>query len=307
MSNKTDHLGRRYDEWLIQDIMPRREVHLIVGPAGAGKTTFTLQMLEDFVEGHWVLGKNTFPCPVVFVSCDRSEADHFRTLDRIGIEHGKFQFFGQRDNPTTVEVITETCARNWPGCLVFIDGFATLVPGGKHSDYDVVSNFLRTAGKACEKYDITILGSLHATKAKEGEKFTDPRQRALGSAAWGGFSDLMIVIDREDPDNATEFRRVSVLPRNAREYVLRYEIGHNGRMVISEDLDENNLLSLLEFWLNQQPVTRIIPTAEFIEQGKAAAVSARSVERWLSTQLELGHLIKDGKGKYRRVAQNEIQ
>lgn len=39
---------RRDDEFIIDSILPKYELHLIGGPPGAGKTTWLFQFIEDW-------------------------------------------------------------------------------------------------------------------------------------------------------------------------------------------------------------------------------------------------------------------
>jgi len=289
-----------HDRWIIDRLMPEREVHLLAGPAGVGKTTLSMQILSDIQDGLPVFGRRTFPTPVVLVSCDRSFASHERMIADMGVPAQKFKFFSQRNSPTTIFEIVTQCARNFPACrLIFIDGFATLVPNAKLSDYGEVSSFLRLCGRLCEQFNVTILGSLHATKTKEGESYTNPRQRVLGSVAWSGFADLIITIDAEKPsETENQIRLVNVLPRNSAEFALKYQ-RENEKLVLYTDPGELDLLSMLDAWLRSQSFDREFPTREVLQEAERNQVPRRSAERWLERVCDGGLVARVRKGVYK--------
>jgi len=63
--------------------------------------------------------------------------------------------------------------------LIYIDGFTAFVPGGYLNNYAIVGSGSRPSTMGTED-EITIIGACHTTKVKEGEKFTNPRQRIAG-------------------------------------------------------------------------------------------------------------------------------
>lgn len=289
-----------HDRWIVDRLMPEREVHLLAGAAGAGKTTLAMQILSAIQSGTDVFGYRTHPTKVVIVSNDRSVASHSRMIDGMSVPADRFQFFSQRNRFADIETIVKNCAMSYPGCrLIFIDGFATLVPNGKLSDYNEVANFLRRCGRLCEDYNMTILGSVHATKTKEGERFPNPRQRVLGSVAWAGFSDLILVVDPAKPDDPNDpFRIVSVLPRNAGEFNLRFR-RENGLLIPVDEAIEADLLSLLDFWLLGQSFDREFPTREVLQEAKKHTIPERSAERWLEKACDGGRVARVRKGLYK--------
>lgn len=282
--------------------MPEREIHLLAGAAGTGKTTLALQILGAIQRGEPVFGRRTWPTKVMIVSLDRSRAAHTRMIDGLAVPEHEFKFFSQRNQPTSIRLICQITRREeYNGCkLIFIDGFGTLVRDGKLADYQATSDFLREAGALCEEYGVTIIGSVHATKTKEGESYANPRQRVLGSVAWAAFSDLIITVDPEKPSDVSNMvRLVNVLPRNDREFMIKY-LREGSRMLPYEDPAELDLASILDYWLVQNS-DRKIPTREFIGQGRDAALTPRQVERWIERQLESGRLERTSKGIYQVV------
>ncbi len=293
-------------EWIIDQVLPLGQVCLLVGPAGVGKTTYSFDLCEAIQSGTSLYGRAVNATGVVIVSCDRDADSHYDRLSSLGIPHHRFPFFPQRDSPTSIDVIIRTCASRFPWCkLLFIDGFGTLVPDGKLNDYSVVSRHLANCGALCSRHRVSILGSIHTAKAKEGEAYTSPREQALGSAAWAGFADLMIVLQRDKPtEPADPIRRVHVCTRGAAgDFTLKFksdkELG--GKFIPYEDPIETDLLSLMEYWIGQQPFDRLIPTREFIDEGKNFTISQSLVEKWLTAQVGKGSLARPLKGKYQRV------
>lgn len=291
----------RHERWLIDQIMPETEMHLLAGPAGVGKTTLALQLGSDIQEGRPVWGRRTEPTGMVIVSLDRSENAHRRMLDGLAIPPDRFAFFPQRNEPTSIEIIVRTCASAFPRHrLLFIDGFATLCDG--INSYTESSAFLRRGGKLCEQYDRTILGSVHSTKTKEGEAYSNPRQRVLGSVAWAAYSDLIVTMDPARPDDPSDLIRVvNVLPRNSAEFTLKYE-RKGPNLVPWTDPAESDLLSILDFWLHSQDFEREIPKREIVKYAReTATLQERTVERWLLAQVESGRLERLKRGSYKRV------
>jgi hypothetical protein len=295
--------SRNHDEWIIDRLMPEREVNLLAGPAGVGKTTLALQMLSDIQDGNMVFGHRTSPTGVVFVSCDRSKSAHQRMIEGMAIPPSRFVFFSTddratsippsqfvffsaRNRATSIDIIVKSCASLFPQHkLLFIDGFGTLVPGGKISDFGQTSTFLSHAGELCELHNRTILGSVHAAKTKEGEHYANPRQRVLGSVAWSAFADLVITIDPEKPDDPSNLVRiVNVLPRDSQEFTLKF-LREGGRLVLYEDPD---LLTIVEVWIRKQPFEREIPTREIVKYAADQSIAHGTLAQGPSGGRELG-------------------
>jgi len=213
--------------FIIETIFPAREVHLFVGPSGVGKTRFLFQLIADWVQGKPIFGHKSYPVPFVYVSCDRSLDSVNRTLEQLGITTEIPRFSPvDMEYMETLDTILKKVESDFPESRVlFIEGIASLVDGGKVNDYHIVSRFLKRLTRLCKKNDWTIIGVGHATKTKENERYLNPRERCLGSVAWGGFSETVVMLDSVDPGNKEKFkyRNVYLLPRNAREEMYEME------------------------------------------------------------------------------------
>lgn len=280
-------------EFLIDGLLPTREVHLIGGPSGAGKTTLILQMLYDWSRGIPVFGKASRPVPYVYVACDRSLQSIRATMDRIQIPHN-FPLISMVDDPRfkTFATIREA----YPEAkFYFMDGFPSLTPKGKISDYEIVSGFLTGTTRVCQELDISIAGTGHTTKCKEGETFVNPRQRFLGSVAWGGFSDTMMLIEPAEPDNVTDLNRtVMLLPRNGPGELLHYRLNDRGVFVPQEDI----LAGVLHAWLLSKPLGTRILLVELAEVAEKAKISRVTMFRQIKKMIADGVLVKVSHGTY---------
>jgi hypothetical protein len=296
-SPNSDHIP-----YIISPIMPTEEVHLIGGPSGAGKTTFLFQMIEDWAQSQPVLGYESHPRPFLYIPCDRSEASTARTIERIGCKV-PIPVFSLVDHnvPCTIDNISKVSreqlkVKSDAQIVLFIDAFGTLVPGGKINDYATVGSWLREVNRKCKREHMTIIGLGHSTKTKEGETFNNPRQRFLGSVAWGGFVDTMIFIEPENAEDPTDTsRRIFVLPRNSAELSMRYHFSSNGRLVSSDDECDS---FILESKLKTIPAGSEVESSTLQEWGEASGLSRRSVFNWIKQAISDGKLSKVRHGVY---------
>jgi hypothetical protein len=293
-------------EWIIESVLPRRVVSLLAGSPGVGKTSLIIPTLADIQSGKTVFGHLTTPTQVVFVSCDRSEEEHFSHMEALGFPLDLFPFFDQTTNRTSLDLVTGKVSSHFPNSLIFIDGFAMLSPDGDLKDYASVANFLVEAGNLCRRHNITILGSVHSPKSREGQGYADPRARVGGSVAWSAYSNLMIVVDKKSPDDPSDqFRSVSVMTRgSAGDFVLSYQkdpSSPGGALIPYDDPAVNQLLDL---HLSEIPFERQFPTKEFVDFGKSMEIGPKEVEKWLARQLKDGMIARTSRGVYLRMKPN---
>ena len=299
-----------HQDFLIEGLMPAREVSLIAGPSGVGKTTLLVQVMEWFRAGGLVFGRQAHPAPLVYVTCDRSQASFKRSLDRHQIAHDAFPWEVERKITTVGEkgdrmkgILKWMNSKHPEARLLCLDGMGSLVPEGKISDYSIVAEFLKSAQFHCECYDITVLGTVHATKVKEHENYPNPRQRILGSVAWAAYTDLIVVIDPQDPDDPdSQTRLVSVLPRDDQEFTLKLE-NRRGVLVPFEEVVDESYFSVLEQEVAKFEPVRVLQTSEIIKLGEGRGIAPVTVKRWLSRATDKGVLERVAHGQYRRVSQ----
>lgn len=288
--------------YLVDRIYPAEEVHLIGGPSGAGKTTMVFQMLEDLSHGRPIFDQPSHPTPFCYIACDRSLPSVKETVARVNPKFphplNLISLVNSPSIPRTMAGIVSHILSRTPDCKLFVlDGIHSLCPKGKINDYDVVSSFLIDSTHICQSKHVTCLDMGHAAKVKEHEAFRNPRHSFLGSVAWGGFSDTMLLIDPlkpEDPSDST--RNIFLLPRNDAGQLLQYEY-RDGRLALcGNDIAE----FILDNWFNSLAVGKTVMTSEIEAQGKSLKLSRATVHRWLKDAAASGKLLKAGHGVYQK-------
>jgi RecA-family ATPase len=222
-------------EYLIEKVLPSRELHILGGPSGAGKTRLLFQWLRDWQAGKPFLfdPKTNEPFAakpdlnIAYIAYDRSEESIQETMDAIG-PIPRLKWKSARSNPYTLRHIREL----FPDVnLVVIDAIASAVPMGRTNDYVTVAGFCRDIGVLCTQQNFTVLAIHHTAKAKENESYLNPRQRLSGSGSWAAFSDTVFLLEPINPDDPEkQERRLFVGPRNSAEFIVNYTF-KNGQLV----------------------------------------------------------------------------
>lgn len=288
-------------DFIIDDILPTRELHLIGGPSGSGKTTWVFQILLPAIQiGAEVFGRASRPTSICYIACDRSDASLRRTLKRLkmGNEIPAFSITHDKMIRSLNAVITEARKRVPNVKLLIIDALAMLVPEGRINDYKITADFLTDASSLCEHHDITIIGLLHSPKTREGEEYANPRQRIMGTVAWGGFADTVIMIE-PCKENGSE-RMVTLCSRNCGDEEHFYRFSEEGLLETIHAPDDQTA-DILDLQL--LPLIKADKTyrrTEFMELIGQLGIkcSLASLKRWIEGKLKTGQFEKVGYGLY---------
>lgn len=296
----------RSPEFLIENILPSNEVHLLGGPSGAGKTTWLFQALsEQWKAGGEILGQRVHPVDYLYVSADRSERGVRRTMMRAGANPDRIPHLSLTAHPSVVDIskLASVAREHNPSVkLIILDGVMRLVPPRKDSSTDGgfahVSKFLTGLCKLCSDQDLTFILIVHSPKQKEDSRYTNPRERVMGSAAWAAFSETILLIEpflpvSKDTANA---RTLICLPRNAPAMFEDLEFNGIGRLVArSEDLDE----VLVEQFLKSIADGAEFSTSQF-ETALEKRMARSTIYVWLKRLEASGRTTKTGRGIYRK-------
>src|SRR5437868_2371834 len=141
-------------EYLVDQILPHQEVHLIGGPSGSGKSTWALQTLvTEWQRGLDVLGHRSHPVPWVYVSGDRSYDSVLRTLARLHIKPDHLRTYSAVDHQVfDLAVVLRECRKLDPTPqLILCEGIASLMPkDASPNGYRDVAEYLTTLTAICK-------------------------------------------------------------------------------------------------------------------------------------------------------------
>ena len=304
MPSESENSNRQ--KWLVENILPSREVHLVAGPSGAGKTTWLLQFIQDWSAGKPIFNCRSHPADYVYVSGDRSLESVARTFERVGIKledipHMSLVDIDDRDNVNTV--FNAILAKHPQAKVIFMEGIAAIVPGGKNLDYRTVAQFILRLTALCQKNDRTIVGVVHSSKVKKEDRYQNPRQRVHGSVAWAAYTETIFLMEPLDPENADDHRRMlTVLPRNSAEEQHIFEFTAEGRLEMIEVLDANEGVFMQE--LKSFPKGVSLRSGAIFERflTQHSNVSRRTLNHWLRKAEIAGFVAKTAHGCYQVVS-----
>jgi hypothetical protein len=289
-------------EYLVEDLFDTRTVHLIIGPSGAGKTTWTSQIIRDWRIGLPVLGHVSHPKPFCYIALDRGFNDVDTIWRKVGLEKD-FPFYLMREQESWWYgkgrwrlVLNDIHAAHPEIRVIFLDGFTSLSPDGNIIDYAVVSQFLLELGAWCERANMTVFGLGHTTKLKMGNEIVQARECAIGSVAWAGYSSSLVKITQTDPtDPDSPLRTVNVQPRGAAPQTIAYTFTSDGvlEMIVPPSPPEDTLVQVL----TQFGPGEDIPIDVLAEALKD--LPKRSKYNWLERMATEGKLERVRKGVYR--------
>lgn len=217
-------------KFLVDVILPYHEVHLLGGPSGAGKTRWLMQQLLLWELGEDFLGYHSHPAPWVYVAGDRSLESVERTLGGMGIDYRKINVIPAWDKNMGLCEIMDSIKHSKAKLAVW-ESFGSFVEEPGRSKQ--VKAFINRMCGFCRDADTTILGVMESPKMKPYERYENPRQRISGAAGWGHFSETVLLVEPDDPDNidSVPYRTLTCCPRNGPEQHIPLCFDPMGRLL----------------------------------------------------------------------------
>lgn len=227
----TNSDGSPSSEYLIDSILPKREIHLVAGPSGAGKTRWLFHTLLEWQEGKDVLGCPSYPTPWVYVSADRSKASIARTLATMNIDPRHIPLLPAWDKQTKwADLLTQL--ERVKAELVVIEAYGSFVRPPANSQ--AVKEYLMETNRMIQRTGKTVIGIVESPKMKPYEKYEIPRQRVSGAAAWGHFSETIFLVEPSSPkDPKASGRILYVCPRNGPCEMFDLVFDYDGHLLVS--------------------------------------------------------------------------
>lgn len=293
----------RIEKFVVDGILPSNLVHLLAAPVGIGKTTLIMQLLQAMKDGTFWLTKQAYPRRVVYISADRGKQETDSTLERLGLTGLDFKLVALKDTKcTTISTlefyIDQNCLR---GDLVIVEPLNFFLRDGNKTgdinNFGHVSRFLLAIGKKAEELQLTILGSLHSSKAKQGSQYMVAREKVIGSIAWTAFTATTIVLEPSDPTVCDDpGRLIHVLPRDMRPFTLEYEVETTRGLLLPKEKFKP-LKNELELHLEAMDQSDF--TAQDVETW--SNISQSTAYRWLAQKKKDGYVQEVRHGVYRKA------
>jgi hypothetical protein len=254
-------------------------------------------MLGAISQGMPILGRETKKMQCGYIAGDRHLASVEDTQRRIGVSLEGVPKLSVVDSPEIELNVEHAIAKlGISSGLVMVDAIGAWLGKGLINEYRAVADYLRTLARICKVRHITILGTTHSAKNLTDARYENARERILGSAAWAGFSDTVMIVEPIQAKDVMERRRyLYVMPRNAPAVRYQLTLDEHGRVPgLMAKGDE-----YLEFRLSQLPAGTEVTTQSLLGWGSEAGMSPRGTERWIEGASRTGgKLAKAGRGRY---------
>jgi hypothetical protein len=286
--------------FVIRDLFPTNEVHLIFGPSFVGKTTLLFQIIEEWRHGRDVFGYHSHPAPFCYVECHHSQSRTWRHMRHLGIDPGEIPHFSLLDTCTNstdynIDTVVKEAKHRVPNLRVlFIDGLSILC-SGKITEQRAVAEYMLRLAQICKEHKLTIIGVMSSVKSREGSSYASTLERLPGSSTWASMTGTKLVVepvDARNPVNAS--RTILFLIRERAPNLLFATFTQSGMLGFSSEPEASGLDS----WLASLPLDSDVTTQQIQEAAKFNKVPRSTMFYWLDSQLKLGTLVKVRKGKY---------
>lgn len=223
-------MGSAY--YLIDRILPAREVSLLTGRSGSGKTRLLFSMLSEWESGAPVFGHESYPAPWTYLSMDRSRESVNRSLYEMGYDPAAFRIVGRENvkGRVSATMLLDTYRGHFPDTRLWVvEGLVFLVGRGRDFNngpavYDLCTELMLW----CKKHDATIIGVTPSSKvaAREGE--LHGREGVIGSVAWG--LSVESIFQVSPSQRGPDFRRLDIYNHNAKQEEIDLQFDERGRL-----------------------------------------------------------------------------
>ena len=193
--------------------------------------------------------------------------------------------------------------------FLLIENLKRLMVGAgmkKKSEDEEVAIFLDLLRKFCIQNNCTVLATMGTPKMKKGESYPNVAHWIRGCAEWAEGVDTIIGIEEVRPTTtnglgtaeAPLYRKLYLKTPGQMMTTRWARFLTAGNLVLTEEprADVVTGQTVLDQMLTVVEAGRKLTRGDLHGWGKAAEVSARTVDRWIATCLEFGLLKKTGHG-----------
>ncbi len=291
--------------YIVDTIFPRHRLHIIGGPAHAGKTSIMFRIMADWSAELNVLGYKSHRAPFCYVSCVDPMESCIDVMQRMGMADVPMISGVDEGGVKNFDDVYNLVTRKIPDVeVIFLDGILRIAESSG-LDNKVVGDFLSPLLRKLKEHKITLVATGRCAKPKESRSTIRSIDRFLGATAWTEFASTFIAIDPIHPNRPKDdLRIVTVMPKNSPAFTMNYRFTQDGRLVeVPEDFASNSpdrIQLLAEMLSGAWSPGDEITTAEILDLGQAIGIMARSsMMRYVAVLVRRGELQDGGYGMYR--------
>lgn len=302
-------------QFIVDPLIPVREIMLIAGGSGSGKSTFASQVMVDLQNGLPFFGRKVTKIPKVgYLAFDRSEHGMRRTFERsIGYEI-PFPFYSV---VTSKEFKSSTCRTP----LGAISHFRTLHPDIDFLTIDGIGMAFKgdsgsLAGVASFIHEIvsdmhsspkpfTIMALQYMPKTKKDAGYMKPREKLHGSVGWAATCETCIIIDSKEDAQGDPGRTITLCPRQGGEVEYSYIFDEDGRLVAYDPdptAEKINPKQRSFYSLVSDMPHGVYPMKDLYDAAGTIDIPLATARVWVDKLIDSQTVIrKAGYGKYERI------
>lgn len=293
------------DEFIVNTIFPKRELHLIGGAAHSGKTSLLLHIMDNWRAGRKVFGYESYPTDkLCYVSCVHTIRACRKALAKTDLGNIPTVSLFSKNKAKNFDEMWDLVRREAPETeVIFLDGISRISGGISGLDNGQVGDFLINLISAMEPLGLTIIATGRCAKPRESRSTIRTIDRFLGATAWTEISSTFIAIEQRNPNRSTDDRRViTVMPKDAPCSVLHYRFNSAGRLTeVASDMDADSAdaIDVLTTVLTAHEAGHVFQTSDLLDIGRDMGILSRStMMKYLALLLKQGKLSDGGHGKY---------
>jgi RecA-family ATPase len=292
---------------IIESILPSREVSILAGASGAGKTTLIMQVLSAIQANAPVFGCHVQPnLRIGYIAADRSWRSYQKTAALASFDLASVAVRTLIDDDTVnlkdferspIDELERLISTMLPVDLIVVDPLVVFL-GVDTNKYHLNAARLIRLNKLCLANKVTILGTHHATKARSDYTFKRAQDRISGTSALLGFTSTQLFLASPEEtgrsDNCYEWHVIShhapskIILLTRERGVFEY-VGQES--TAPQALDDR---MLTYFFQSNTPLSR-----QEVQTALQPFGSRATIDRQLAKLVEKKVLEKDGYGSYR--------
>lgn len=238
--------------YVVEGLLPSREVSILAGASGVGKSTLIFQLVaaisngEDDFLGHRI----AYPQTVGYLAADRTWDSYTELASRVGLDLSRIQTCSLVDDESIdvmrlerdpMDLLLSLLGRFRGATLIIVDPMVLFLGVDPNRYHEVAPRLIRM-GRWCRRNSFTILATHHATKARTDYSFLRPQDRVSGSSALLGFTSSQLFLAGADEIRKPYSEFVAV-NHNAPPESIKLSRGPNGIFQRWEPQDVNGALA----------------------------------------------------------------